>query len=51
LLPEPELSGEKLCEEIDTLRNDRDKLAEMAENARKSAPMDATDIIYYSLIT
>ena len=51
LLPEPELSGESLCEEIEKLRKDNERLAEMAVNARKSAPMDATDIIYYSLIT
>jgi UDP-N-acetylglucosamine--N-acetylmuramyl-(pentapeptide) pyrophosphoryl-undecaprenol N-acetylglucosamine transferase len=51
LLPESELDGERLFEEIERLSKDRQALEVMSEKAKESAPMDATDIIYYSLIT
>jgi UDP-N-acetylglucosamine--N-acetylmuramyl-(pentapeptide) pyrophosphoryl-undecaprenol N-acetylglucosamine transferase len=50
LLPEPELDGQRLFDEIEKLRNDRERLDEMSARAKESAPMDATDIIFYSLI-
>ena len=51
LMPEPELDSESLYKEIEELRHAPEKLAEMSVKARESAPMDAADIIYYSLIT
>lgn len=51
LLPEDKLSGRTLLDEIDKLRVDKEKLKTMAEKAKESAPMDACDMIYYSLIT
>lgn len=49
LLPESELTGEKLCSIIEGLKNDQEAVAEMAAIAKKNAPLDASDIIYYNL--
>ena len=51
LLEEERLSGETLFEEIERLRKDPELLEEMAQATAKCAPVDATDIIYYGLIT
>lgn len=49
LLPEKELSGDKLCNTIEELKNNEEKVDKMAAIAKKNAPLDASDIIYYNL--
>ena len=51
LLEESRLDGKTLFGEIESLRKDPDKLSRMAEATKGCAPVDATDIIYYGLIT
>jgi len=51
LIEERKLSDDVLFEEIERLRGNRALLEGMGEQATKCAPMDAADIIYYSLIT
>ena len=51
LLPEPELSSERLIEEIEGLIADKDKLEDMAAKALSCGQADSADIIYYELIT
>lgn len=50
LLEEVYLSGERLIEEIEKMRSDKEGLQEMAVKAKECAPLDATDIIYYHII-
>ncbi len=51
LLKEEDLSGKTLFGEIEKLRKDPELLAGMAEKTLRCAPTDASDIIYYGLIT
>ncbi|MBQ9180321.1 MAG: undecaprenyldiphospho-muramoylpentapeptide beta-N-acetylglucosaminyltransferase [Firmicutes bacterium] len=51
LLPEAELSGERLVSEIEGLISDKDKLDEMSKCALGCGQSDSADIIYYSIIT
>lgn len=51
LLPEERLSGDTLCGEIRNLQNNPAFLQGMAEQAARCAPVDAADIIYYSVLT
>lgn len=50
ILEESQLSGEKLAQLIEDLRNDRPRLEEMSKKARACAPLDASDIIYYNIL-
>lgn len=45
LIEEKELSGEKLLAELNGLLSDRERLARMGENARKTAILDASERI------
>lgn len=51
LLEEKNLTGKLLFEKIETLRLGDGLLEEMAQQCARCAPVDAADIIYYSLIT
>jgi UDP-N-acetylglucosamine--N-acetylmuramyl-(pentapeptide) pyrophosphoryl-undecaprenol N-acetylglucosamine transferase len=51
LMEESGLDGHSLYMEIERLRQNRDYLNGMAERCKRLAPDDATDIIYYTLIT
>lgn len=51
LLKESDLTGERLFEEIDRLKNDREALDEMAAKSAGCAPKDAADIIYYTTVS
>ncbi|MEA4922036.1 MAG: undecaprenyldiphospho-muramoylpentapeptide beta-N-acetylglucosaminyltransferase [Eubacteriaceae bacterium] len=51
IMEESKLDGAGLYTEIERLRQDSEYLRGMAEQCRRIAPVDATDIIYYSLIT
>jgi len=50
LLEESKLSGEVLCSEIERLENNSEAMDKMAEISGKCAPVDAADIIYYTII-
>lgn len=50
LLEEEMLSGQRLIDELEKMRNDREALEEMSKNAKSCAPLDASDIIYYHII-
>lgn len=49
LLEESKLDGDALYEEIEQLRSNPAFLEGMAEQAGRCAPLDATDIIFYSI--
>jgi len=51
LLEEGKLAANILYSEVERLRENPAFMEGMAEQCRRSAPVDATDIIYYSLIT
>ncbi len=51
LLREKELASEALYDEIERLRQNPALMESMAEQAGRCAPVDAADIIYYSIIT
>ncbi|MBQ3925154.1 MAG: undecaprenyldiphospho-muramoylpentapeptide beta-N-acetylglucosaminyltransferase [Firmicutes bacterium] len=51
LLREDDLSGKRLFEEIEKLRKSPEILEDMAAKTARCAPTDASDIIYYGLIT
>ncbi|MEG0156089.1 MAG: undecaprenyldiphospho-muramoylpentapeptide beta-N-acetylglucosaminyltransferase [Anaerovoracaceae bacterium] len=51
LLEEARLSGDVLYDEIERLKNNPGFMEGMAEQTARCAPVDAADIIYYSIIT
>ncbi len=50
LIEEKNLVDGILLKTVEELHNDEEKREEMSINARKCAPLDAADIIYYSII-
>lgn len=49
ILPEAELTGQRLIDEIKSFEENRAQLADMAEECRKCASTEAIDIIYNNL--
>lgn len=49
ILEEAKLSGVTLINEIEKLKNNRELCEKMGKEARKKAPLDATDIIFYTV--
>ncbi len=50
IIEESDLSGQRLIEEIEALRQSEDTLKDMAIKAKSCAPLDASDIIYYNIL-
>jgi UDP-N-acetylglucosamine--N-acetylmuramyl-(pentapeptide) pyrophosphoryl-undecaprenol N-acetylglucosamine transferase len=50
-LEEKDLTGETLIKEVEALINNKPKLEEMSDNAKKSAIIDANERIYKEIMT
>ena len=51
VLEEKDLTGETLIKEVEALINNKPKLEEMSDNAKKSAIIDANERIYKEIMT
>ena len=51
VIEEKDLSGKKLCETIEKLMSDKDKLKQMGKNAARISKTDANNLIYQEVMT
>ena len=50
LIEEKDLTGERLCREVETLAENPQRLRELGQNAQKLARIDANEKIYEELM-